>query len=241
LHAKEVMGLFEHPRTDEKLLEKVGCAEHRAVAREAVQKSLVLLKNENVLPLSRDSRLLVAGKAAHDVGLQCGGWSITWMGEAGATTPGTTILEGLQSMVAENTVVYNPNGIGEERFEVCLVVLSEETYAEGMGDRISLELNAEQKALLERVRARCEKLVVVLVSGRPLIVTNEIANWDAFVAAWLPGTEGAGIADVLYGEQPFTGKLGFHWAESHADIPLTSSSKTLFELGFGLTTDGDWY
>jgi beta-glucosidase len=241
LHAKEVLGLFQNPRTDAKLLEKVGCLEHRAVAREAVQKSLVLLKNNGVLPLSRDTRLLVAGKAAHDVGLQCGGWSITWMGEAGPTTPGTTILEGLQSLAAENTVIYDLEGTGEEHFEVGLVVLSEATYAEGMGDRISLDLNAEQKTLLERVRARCEKMVVVLISGRPLIVTNDIANWDAFVAAWLPGTEGAGVSDVLYGEQPFTGKLGFHWAESHDDIPLTTSSKALFELGFGLTTDGDWY
>jgi beta-glucosidase len=241
LHAKEALGLFEHPRTDAKLLEKVGSAKHRAVALEAVQKSLVLLKNDFVLPLSRDTRLLVAGQAAHDVGLQCGGWSITWMGEAGATTPGTTILEGLQSQAAENMVVYDLEGTGEERFEVGLVVLSEATYAEGMGDRFSLELNTEQKALLERVRTRCEKMVVVLISGRPLIVTNEIANWDTFVAAWLPGTEGAGVADVLYGEKPFTGKLGFHWAESHDDIPLTPSSKALFELGFGLTTDGEWY
>jgi beta-glucosidase len=241
LHAKEALGLFENPRTAAKLLEKVGSAEHRAVAREAVHKSLVLLKNENVLPLSRDTRLLVAGQAAHDVGLQCGGWSITWMGEAGATTPGTTILEGLQSLGTENSIVYDVDGSGEERFEIGLVVLSEETYAEGMGDRINLGLNTKQKALLERVRARCEKMVVLLISGRPLIITNDISNWDAFVAAWLPGTEGAGIADVLYGEQPFTGKLGFHWAESHDDIPLTPSSKALFKLGFGLSTDGDWY
>ncbi len=241
LHVKEQLGLFQHPRTDKKWLEQVGCSEHRHVAQEAVRKSLVLLKNENVLPLSRDTRLLVAGAAAHDIGLQCGGWSITWMGGTGAITPGTTILEGLQSMAAENAVVYSPDGNLEQHFEVGLVVLSEETYAEGMGDRISLELNTDQKLLLERVRARCGQMVVVLLSGRPLIVSDQLAHWDAFVAAWLPGIEGAGIADVLYGQYPFTGKLGFHWAKSHDDIPLTPSSQALFELGFGLTTDSEWY
>jgi beta-glucosidase len=244
LTVKFELGLFERPFGDEALLSLVGSEAHRAVAREAVRKSLVLLKNDSgSLPLSKDiPLLLVAGQAAADVGLQCGGWTIAWQGATGDITPGTTILAGVQSSISENTTVrYEPAGEfdGDEIFaDVAIVVLAEEPYAEGEGDRGDLTLPASDIALLERVRPRCQKLVVVLISGRPLIVTEHLPQWDAFVAAWLPGTEGQGIAEVLFGEVPFTGKLPFTWPRSMAQIPLSalraSEEAPLFPFGYGL-------
>jgi beta-glucosidase len=249
LAAKFELGLFERPFGDESLLPLVGSEAHRAVAREAVRKSLVLLKNDGrTLPLSTDTPLiLVAGQAADDVGLQCGGWTIAWQGQAGDITPGTTLLAGIQAAVSENTTVrYNPAGrfdaadnLGAEALaNVGIVVLSEEPYAEGEGDRADLHLADADVALLERVRSRCRKLVVILISGRPLIVTDHLPKWDAFVVAWLPGTEGDGVAQVLFGEYPFTGKLPFTWPRSMGQIPLSalraSEEVPLFPFGYGL-------
>ncbi|WP_019586715.1 glycoside hydrolase family 3 protein [Deinococcus apachensis] len=238
LTAKVALGLFERPSTDEALLSLVGCPEHRAVAREAVRKSLVLLKNEgNVLPLSPDlPALLVAGEAADDLGAQCGGWTITWMGGHGPTTPGTTILEGLRRQFGHPARVhYVPNGETSSRYPVGLAVLAEEPYAEGMGDRRELRLSPKHLALLARVRQQCDRLVVVLLSGRPLVITEQVPDWDAFVAAWLPGTEGDGVAEVLCGAAPFTGRLGFDWPLSQADVARTATSQNLWKIGAGLT------
>lgn len=234
LTAKYALGLFEQPQTDPKLLDKVGCAEHRAIAREAAAKSAVLLKNEGgVLPLRANADVLVAGPAANDIGLQCGGWTITWMGGAGPTTPGTTILAGLQA-VGGRSFQYDADGTGDSHHEIGLVFLSEEPYAEGMGDRTVLQLSDEHLALLGRVKARCQKLVVVLLSGRPLVITEQIRDWDAFVAAWLPGSEGDGLADVLCGVQPFSGRLSFDWPGSQADVRHGPHTGLLFQLGDGL-------
>lgn len=241
LHVKEALGLFQNPLTDGTLLGQVGCPEHRTVAQEAVRKSQVLLKNDGVLPLERGTRMLVAGKAAHDIGMQCGGWTISWMGQAGPITSGTTILEGIRATAEDpSLIVYHPNGNVDAdagQFEVGLVVIAEEPYAEGMGDRADLSLNPEHLALLERVRASCAKMIVLIVSGRPLVLPEALEGWDALVASWLPGTEGAGIADVLYGIYPFSGKLSFHWPRSMADLPLSPSSQALFDLGFGLSLE----
>jgi beta-glucosidase len=249
LTIKFELGLFERPFGDESLLPLVGSQTHRTVAREAVRKSLVLLKNDGgTLPLSKDiPLLLVAGQAADDVGLQCGGWTIAWQGSSGDVTPGTTVLAGIRSAVSENTVVrYDPAGkfdaaesLGADAVsDVAIVVLAEEPYAEGEGDRADLTLPAPDVALLERVRSQCNKLVVILMSGRPLIVTKPMDEWDAFIAAWLPGTEGQGIADVLFGDFPFVGRLSFTWPRSMDQVPLSalraSEEAPLFPFGFGL-------
>ncbi|MGC9333828.1 MAG: glycoside hydrolase family 3 protein [Anaerolineae bacterium] len=240
LTVKFEMGLFERPFGDDSLLPLVGSEAHRAVAREAVRKSLVLLKNDGgTLPLSRDVPLvLVAGQAADNVGLQCGGWTIAWQGGSGDITPGTTVLAGIRAAVSENTIVhYDPTGEFDnagETAEVGIVVLSEASYAEGEGDRADLTLPEGDAALLERMRARCLKLVVVLISGRPLIITEHLPRWDGFVAAWLPGTEGDGVAQVLFGEYPFTGKLPYTWPRSMDQIPHKQGGEALFPLGYGL-------
>jgi beta-glucosidase len=243
LTVKFELGLFERPFGDESLLPLVGSEAHRAVAREAVRKSLVLLKNGgDVLPLARDvPAILVAGQGAHDIGIQCGGWTIEWQGAAGVTTPGVTILEGIEKAVTESTTVrYDPAGQFEmkERADVGIVVVGEMPYAEGMGDRADLSLSAADVTLIERMRAQSKKLVVILISGRPMIITEQLPLADAWVAAWLPGTEGQGVADVLFGDYPFSGKLPFTWPRSMDQLPLSvlaqEGGQPLFPFGYGL-------
>lgn len=244
LRAKAWLGMFEQPFGREDLLTEVGSDAHRQVAREAVRKSLVLLKNEgNLLPLSKDAYILVAGSGAEDIGMQCGGWTIDWQGGRGLTTTGTTIVKGIQDTVSDEAQVrFNADGIfnGEERVPIGIVVVGEQPYAEGLGDNGDLQLSAEDKVVIERMRKRCEKLVIIMLSGRPLLVADAVAQADAFVAAWLPGSESQGIADVLYGDYPFTGKLSFSFPRSIEQVPLTALKQhpdgPLFPLGYGLTT-----
>ena len=236
LSVKMRLGLFEQPYCDMPL-EVVGCDEHRALAREAVQKSAVLLKNEGgLLPLAKDvEHILVAGAPAHDVGYQCGGWTIEWMGKPGVVTPGTTILEGMKA-ISSAEIVYDPSGNFEQSAEIGLVVIAEEPYAEGMGDREDLTLSAEQISLIETMRGKVDKLIVVLMSGRPLIITDQLPQIDAFVAAFLPGSEGNGLSDLLFGDAPFTGKLSYVWPRSMAQVPLSNlnGQEPLFAYGAGL-------
>jgi beta-glucosidase len=244
LAVKVELGLFECPFGDESLLPLVGSRAHRAVAREAVRKSLVLLKNDDhTLPLAKDTPLiLVAGAAADDVGLQCGGWTIEWQGKAGDVTSGTTLVTAVEGVVSKSTTVrYDTQGeFGDDDgvADVGIVVLSEEPYAEGEGDREDLHLSHADAALLARVRHCCGKLVVILISGRPLIVTEHLPQWDAFIAAWLPGTEGQGVADVLFGDFPFTGKLPHTWPRSMDQVPLSElirgGGEPLLPFGYGL-------
>jgi beta-glucosidase len=241
LRVKLELGVFEQPFADESLLARVGSAEHRAVARQAVRQSLVLLKNnESTLPLPKNmSRLLVAGQAANDIGLQCGGWTIEWQGKTGDITPGTTILEAIENTVSvDTTVQYDRHGHFEEEAEVCIAVVGEEPYAEGQGDSEDLSLSVADKRMLKRLPDKCDKLVVLLISGRPLIVTDYLDGWDAFVAAWLPGTEGQGVADAIFGDQPFSGKLPYTWPRSVDQLPLSaleeSGEEPLFPFGYGL-------
>lgn len=235
LRVKVEMGLFEQPFGDESLLQAVGSPEHRAVAREAVRKSLVLLKNHrSALPLPRQAaRVLVAGDAADNIGLQCGGWTIEWQGVSGDITPGTTLLAALrQALPAPTDVIYSPDAAfaPDQPAEVGIVVLSEPPYAEGEGDRSDLSLPSQAVALVQRMRSQCDRLVVVLYSGRPLWTDDVLSLCDAFVAAWLPGTEGQGIVDVLVGDAPFTGKLPMPWAHHP-----TQAQADPFPFGYGLS------
>jgi beta-glucosidase len=247
LTVKFEMGLFEQPYSLPDLLPEVGSDEHRSLAREAVSKSLVLLKNEGeLLPLSKNlSYIYVAGTAADDIGIQSGGWTIEWQGKKGDITPGTTILEGIQAAADEDMVVeYSLSGIFEgdpsNPEAVCLGVVGELPYAEGRGDSRTLNLPPGENRALRKLERECANLIVILVSGRPLIITEVLEEWDALVATWLPGTEGGGVADVLFGEVPFSGKLPYTWPASTDQLPLGSSHDIpLFPYGFGLVSGGD--
>ena len=222
LRVKMMMGVFDQPICNTPL-SVVGCEPHRELAREAVRKSLTCLKNENAMPIAKDSAgLLVAGRHAHDIGLQCGGWTIEWMGGAGAITSGTTILDGIKEAVGDTAeIVYSEDGeFAGAKAKTAFVVVGEEPYAEGMGDRSDLHLAADQVEMIRKVRQNCEKLVVMVLSGRPIIVSDWIDEVDGLIAGWLPGTEGDGIADVLFGDHPFKGQLRYTWPRSMGQIPL---------------------
>ncbi|SER81482.1 beta-glucosidase [Lentzea albida] len=240
LTKKFELGLFEKPLTDRAYTPTVGNAAHRALAREAVRKSQVLLKNQNgVLPLPKTaSKIFVAGKSADNIGYQSGGWTISWQGGSGPVTPGTTVLQGIRSAVSSSTTVtYNRNGTGiDGTYNAAIAVIGETPYTEGAGDRPgSLGLDAEDVATLNTLRATGVPVVVVLVSGRPLDIAAQLPQWHALVAAWLPGTEGNGVADVLFGDHKPTGTLPFTWMQSASQQPINvGDGKTpLFPHGFG--------
>jgi len=244
LRVKFALGLFDQGRSqlaDRKLHARFGSPEHRALARRAVRESLVLLKNERrALPLSKTAkRILVAGKNADDLGNQCGGWMITWQGKSGIPGPGTTILAGLRSAAGKGTeVAYSKDGSGAAGADAGVVVVGETPYAEMLGDRDDLALAKEDLDAIASVKKAGIPLVVVIVSGRPLILGDGLDTADAVVAAWLPGTEGAGVADVLFGDYKPTGKLSFSWPRSMAQIPINvgdAKYSPQFPFGFGLT------
>jgi beta-glucosidase len=247
LRVKFAMGL-EPGRSmlaDRSLHSKFGSAEHRQVARECVRPSLVLLKNERrVLPVSkRLNRIHVAGKSADDIGNQCGGWTISWQGKSGDnTTGGTTILKAIQESVSPQTMVtFSKDGSNASGADLGIVVMGETPYAEMIGDRKTLELGEEDVAVVEKMKQTGMPLVVVLLSGRPLIIDKVIEKADAFVAAWLPGTEGRGVTDVLFGDFKPVGKLSFSWPRSMDQIPINVGDKNydpLFKFGFGLSYQG---
>ncbi|MBZ0279257.1 MAG: glycoside hydrolase family 3 C-terminal domain-containing protein [Anaerolineae bacterium] len=254
LRVKFVMGLFEQPLAERSLLEGVGSDTHRELARQAVTESLVLLKNDNeALPIAKDTpHIFVGGAAADDIGVQSGGWTIEWQGGSGSITEGTTILEAIKATVADPDAQVKFDRFG--RFEdetdesgnpliadIGIVVIGEEPYAEGPGDSNELVVTEAQQSLIDRVRASSEKLVIILLSGRPLVITEDLELADAFVAAWLPGTEGLGVTDALFGDKPFTGKLSFTWPRSmdqipfdFANLPSEGEDAPLFPFGYGL-------
>ncbi|GAB2285660.1 hypothetical protein Dimus_020101 [Dionaea muscipula] len=251
LRVKFTMGLFENPMADHTLVDQLGSQAHRDLAREAVRKSLVLLKNgaeadDPVLPLPKKAdKILVAGTHANNLGNQCGGWTISWQGLTGNNhTTGTTILSGITMAVDTNTVVvYSENPtedfVRSSNFSYAIVVVGEMPYAETDGDSLNLTIADPGPATITNVCVSV-KCVVVVVSGRPVVIEPYVSAIDALVAAWLPGTEGQGVADVLFGDYGFSGKLPRTWFKTVDQLPMNFGDPhydPLFPFGFGLTTD----
>jgi beta-glucosidase len=252
LRVKFKAGLFDRARPFEARTDAIGSPAHRAIAREAVRKSLVLLKNNGVLPVKSSARVLVAGGAADNIAQQSGGWTLSWQGDGNtkADFPNAqSIYEGIaEAMKAGGgSATLSTDGSFTEKPDLAIVVFGEQPYAEGLGDLQSLEFEAGDKqslALLKKLKAAGIPVVSVFLSGRPMWVNPEINQSDAFVAAWLPGSEGGGIADVLVGDsqgQPrndFTGRLSFSWPKTAAQFTLNKGQPgydPLFTLGHGLS------
>ncbi|CAN6719904.1 unnamed protein product [Malus baccata var. baccata] len=250
LRVKFVMGLFEEPLADRSLVDQLGSKEHRELAREAVRRSLVLLKNgksadEPLLPLPKKaSKILVAGSHADNLGYQCGGWTIEWQGLSGNNlTEGTTILRAIKNTVDPKTkVVYkeNPDAdfVKSNDFSYAIVVVGEHPYAETFGDSLNLTIPDPGPSAITNVCGSV-KCVVIVISGRPVVIQPYVPLMDALVAAWLPGTEGQGVADVLFGDYGFTGKLSRTWFKTVDQLPMNVGDAhydPLFPFGYGLTT-----
>ena len=218
----------------------LGSADHRAIAREAVAKSQVLLKNNGILPLKKGANVLVTGSAADDIAQASGGWTLTWQGGGDLDTsyfPGaTSIWKGLETAVKEGggSATLSPDGQYSSKPDAAVVVFGEEPYAEFAGDRKHLGFTDEEGlGLLRKFKAEGVPTVAVFLSGRPMWVNREMNAADAFVASWLPGSEGAGVADVLTGATPATGKLGFSWPATCDFGPLNGPDGALFPVGYG--------
>ena len=234
---KKQSGLFDRPFSDQQLLAHIGSDKHRQIAREAVRKSMVLLKNKDgILPLPKEGKtIIVAGRGADNIGMQSGGWTISWQGDMGQTTDGTTILDAIKSAVSPGTVVeYTPDGTAYTG-DLAVVVVGEKPYAEMQGDQKDLKLDKEDLDVIKRFKENDIPVVVVLLSGRPMIITDEIEKWDGLIAAWLPGTEGSGVADVLFGDYNPTGKLSFSWPKNMNQFPIKPEDDHLYSFGFGLS------
>ncbi|MDR0441994.1 MAG: glycoside hydrolase family 3 protein [Treponema sp.] len=230
LRFKQSIGMFDSPQI--KKAGAVGTDANRAAARAMVSESLVLLRNENnaIAKLSECKRILVAGQGANDIGMQCGGWTITWQGKLGRITKGTTVLEGIQAAVKDKAAItYAGNGKEKGNFDAVIAVIGEGPYAEGDGDRLNnINIRQMDKDMLKEVYAHDCPVIVIMLSGRPMTIGDEYKKWDAFVAAWLPGTEGDGIADVLFGDRDFSGRTPYTWRK-------TINGEVIYPFGHGLT------
>ncbi|KAM0944129.1 putative glucan 1,3-beta-glucosidase [Dioscorea sansibarensis] len=251
LRVKFTLGLFEKPYADLSLADELGKKEHRELSRKAVRKSLVLLKNGKpgnapMLPLPQTAKkILVAGIHANNLGYQCGGWTIQWQGlSADNLTTGTTILDAVKSTVDQKTrVIYseNPdkNFVRKTRASYAIIAVGEPPYAEGYGDSLNLTISSPGPKIIKNV-CGIVKCVVIVISGRPVVVEPYLDMIDALVAAWLPGTEGQGVADVLFGDYAFSGKLPRTWFKTVDQLPMNVGDPhydPLFPFGFGLTTE----
>ena len=241
LKIKKKIGLFDGPIKKPQNTNMVGSKKHRELARESVRKSVVLLKNENkLLPIGKSGKKITfVGEHADNIGYQCGGWTITWQGGSGDITPGTSILDAFKATVREtNDISYSIDGVNIPDTDIIIAVIGEKPYSEGWGDRKSLDLSKENKKILKRVKEKNLPYLIILVSGRPMLIEDEIKDCDAFIAVWLPGTEGAGIADVIFGDHAPTGKLSMSWPRSMDQLPINIGDKIynpLFPFGYGLS------
>ena len=261
LTKKFELGLFEKPYTDRTHLADVGSAQHRALAREAVAKSQVLLKNsDGLLPLKKNAKVYVAGRNADDMGNQAGGWTLSWQGASGQhRVPGNTILDGIRQVAPQAQVTYSKDGSAPTAgSDVAVVVVGETPYAEGFGDvggplwaydpedagvprePKSLDLQPVDSAVVDKVCGAIAKCVVLVVSGRPQVIPPaQLATIDALVASWLPGSQGEGVADVLFGNRAFTGRLSHSWPRSADQEPINIGDPNyhpLYPFGWGLRT-----
>ena len=250
LRQKYRLGLFEHPFPDADLIAEIGSPSHRDKAKQAVRESLVLLKNKNkALPIDKTAKkIVVVGEHANNAGLQSGGWTIAWQGVNESYKGATTILDGVKA-IAKGEVIYDE--YGEENHSdaaVIIVVVGETPYAEFFGDigdgtgKYQLTLSEAHQKYITKYADKGPKVIVVLISGRPLVVTNQIEQSDAFIAAWLPGSEGSGIAEVLFGDFNFKGKLPHSWPNTVEDFEgkfgpnfWDASITPMFKFGYGLS------
>ncbi len=245
LTQKFKLGLFEQPYTDRTNASTIGDAAHRAVAREAAAESQVLLKNAGALPLSTSANIYVAGSNADDLGNQTGGWTVTWQGASGSHDVGTTIFQGMQADAPNAHFTFSADASAPMTgSDVGVVVVGETPYAEGVGDignGHTDDLSTADKMAVDKV-CGAMKCVVLVVSGRPMNIASIQGEANAIVASWLPGTEGEGVADTLFGLKPFTGRLPETWAKlvDTTTTPLNvgdTNYDPLYPYGWGLRTD----
>ena len=304
LLVKHDLGLFESPYGKIEYASHVGSEEHRRVARDAVRKSMVLIKNEsNILPLKKNENLTIVGSGANNLGMQNGGWTVEWQGkirpdfkildkngngtikpkevnsyfkgiydskyDSGAANSffknmdkdsngsvnqeefqgyeksspfqpnGTSILSAiLEASDESGLVTYDPSANNLSKEDIVIAVIGEYPYAEGYGDNPSIELNSHDKAVLERCYESGNQMIVIMLSGRPLVINDHVKKWNGFIAAWLPGMAGEGVSDVVFGDYSPTGKLSFSWPRNTGQLPLNEGDLNydpLFPFGHGLT------
>ena len=231
-------GLFTNPIVQNDNLQVIGSDDHRNIARQAVRESVVVLKNENLIPISKESKsIVVAGRGADNLGMQCGGWTINWQGGQGDITIGTTILDGIKESVSTETkVIHSKDGedLGNVSGDLAIVVIGEDPYTEFFGDKDNLDLLEEDIQTINNLKDKGYKVLVLLISGRPMNIANHLDNWDGFAAIWLPGTEGNGVSDILFGDFQSTGKLSYPWPLNAEDGANTPENDLLYNIGFGL-------